>query len=119
MSAKQRELIYDGMRVYQGMREKLLVSTPFWPLGLPAWQDEWLALGMTTGSECFVSVWRRGGPRTFKLPIAPLKGKRVTAEVLYPKSLEAQVSWDEASSRLEVTLPETACARLCRLVASN
>ena len=119
MSPKQRELIHEGMRVYQGLRKSLLVSTPFWPLGLPGWQDEWLALGMTSGSECYISVWRRGGSRKIKLPIAPLRGKRVKAEVLYPKTLEAQVSWDEASSSLEVNLPETTCARLCRLVASD
>ena len=118
MSSKQRELIYDGMRVYKELRKTLLVSVPFWPLGMPGWQDEWLALGFSSGSECYVSVWRRGGSKTMKLPIAPLKGKKVKAEVVYPKALEAEVSWDEGSYSIELTVPETVCARVCRLVAS-
>ncbi|GFZ44770.1 hypothetical protein JCM24511_02495 [Saitozyma sp. JCM 24511] len=119
MSQRQLELVYDGMKAYCVLRQKLNSSTPFWPLGLPTWQDEWLALGMTAGSECWISVWRRGGSKTIRLPIGPFRGiVGVQAEVYYPRTLPAEIAWSDSDHSLELTLPETVCARLCRLTVS-
>ncbi|CAM1508839.1 Fc.00g025780.m01.CDS01 [Cosmosporella sp. VM-42] len=51
MSPEQLKLIYDGMDVYQNIRGDIASSVPFWPLGLPAWNDDWRVLGLSTVSS--------------------------------------------------------------------
>jgi alpha-galactosidase len=123
MNTEQLEVVYDGMKIYKKIRSNIPHSTPFWPLGLPAWHDDWLALGLVARSEhgsetgrYYLAVWRRGGSTKCKLPIAPLEGREgVAVELLYPTQLAAQSSWNNVKSELVVELPETVCARLFRL----
>lgn len=65
LSPSQLAIVYECMEVYKRIRSDLRSSRPFWPLGLPVWHDEWLTLGMRTGTgqdqRCYVTVWRRGG----------------------------------------------------------
>lgn len=119
MKPHQLDIVYDGMKVYQQIRGDIPKAVPFWPLGLPAWHDDWLALGLNAGPNkgtFYVSVWRRGGSTKCSLPIAALQGQKgVQVEVLYPKQMASKASWDESSSTLQVELPEVICARLIRL----
>lgn len=118
MSAKQLAIIYDGMAVYRAIRGDIPTGTPFWPLGLPEWHDDWIALGLRSadGKRSYVSVWRRGGEgTTCSLPVPALKGKAVGAEMLYPKDFEGSGEWDADACALQVTLPKTVCARLFKL----
>lgn len=118
MKPAQLDIVYDGMKVYKDIRGDIPHALPFWPLGMPAWHDDWLALGLNAAASniLYISVWRRGGSRKCSLPIAPFRGKKgVKAEVLYPAKFESKVSWDDPSSTLQVELPEATCARLVRL----
>lgn len=121
MSTDQLELIHDGMRVYRDIRGDIATGLPFWPLGLPAWHDEWLALGLSSenGRKHYVAVWRRGGGDTCKLPITSLKGCNTSVQLLYPVKLGAESSWDSKASTLQVTLPKAVCARLFCLTAAS
>lgn len=123
MSANQLEIVYEGMTVYKNIRGDIPNSIPFWPLGLPAWHDDWIALGLkvlaSDGSDtgrAYVSVWRRGGPTTCSLPLKHLSGKGAAkVDVLYPKQLPSQASWDGSDSTIRVELPKTTCARLLKI----
>ncbi|KAL6869353.1 hypothetical protein ACO1O0_000678 [Amphichorda felina] len=119
MKPQQLDIVYQGMSVYKEIRADIPRSLPFWPLGLPAWHDDWLSLGLNAGPDkgtLYVAVWRRGGSTKCSLPIAPLKGRQgVKVDILYPTMFPSQVSWDDASSELRVELPEVVCARLIRL----
>lgn len=125
MKSEQLAIVKEGMQVYQQIRHDLPNAVPFWPLGLPKWHDDWLALGMKVldmdGSKarrCYVSVWRRGGARTFSLPVPSLQGLQgVEAKLLYPQKFETKWRWNKAAALLEVDLPATTCARLFRLEA--
>lgn len=122
MSDKQLNIIYEGMKVYKAIRGDIAESTPFWPLGLPGWHDEWLALGMLaqSGSRSYVAVWRRGGTETScSLSIKAFRGRtNVQVEMLYPAKFEGDGTWEAGSSSLRVKLPNTTCARLFRLESS-
>lgn len=111
------ELVAQGMSVYKSIRSELRNALPFWPLGLPKWHDEWLALGMTTTSgNIYLSVWRRGGIASATLPITELKAKHdVKVELLYPHGFDADVKWVPEVSSLVVELSSIASARLFRL----
>jgi alpha-galactosidase len=61
LSPEQLELISSGMKVYKSIRSGLKTGLPFWPLGLPTWHDDWVALGIaTTARDNYLSVLRRG-----------------------------------------------------------
>jgi alpha-galactosidase len=119
MKPHQLDIVYEGMKVYQEIRGDIPDSTPFWPLGLPSWHDDWLALGLNAGAASktlYVSVWRRGGSTSFSLPIRPFEGQAsVKVDVLYPTKFSTKATWDASSSTLQIELPETICARLIRL----
>ncbi|ORX40208.1 putative Melibiase subfamily [Kockovaella imperatae] len=120
LSASQHQLVAEGMQVYKEYRSRIPYFKPFWPLGLPKWHDEWLALGMWSSAasgeaEAFISVWRRGGPTTMSLPMSNLGSRKVSVQVLYPVSMEAEVNWDSSDRALLVKLPEHICARLLKI----
>jgi alpha-galactosidase len=75
MAKSQLELVAQGMKVYKGIRQDLKGALPFWPLGLPAWHDNWIALGMKAENCDYVTVWRRGGPQTCSMVLRKWKGK--------------------------------------------
>ena len=119
MSEHQRALVREAVSTYKTIRGDLAVAVPFWPLGLPRWTDEWLALGMRVpGGPSYVSVWRRGGAPGFQdelaLPVRHLAGCEVRAEVLHPSApLAGTAVWD--GDGLRVTLPRTPGVLLIRL----
>ncbi|GFF56853.1 alpha-galactosidase [Aspergillus udagawae] len=116
LSSQQLDLVASGMLVYKELRSDLATGLPFWPLGLPKWHDNWVALGITaTSGVRYLAVWRRSGSDTVSLPMPTLKGRDVEAKLLYPESFEASTHWDSDKGTLSVRLPLAACARLFRL----
>ncbi len=116
MSEHQLALVRDAVAVYKSIRADLARALPFWPLGLPGWTDEWLALGLRVPGErtAYLSVWRRGGPAELRVPLRHLAGRTVHADVLHPSSPEAgRAAWD--GDGLTVSLPRTPGALLIRL----
>lgn len=116
LEAGQLKLIKDGMTVYKEIRGDLKTALPFWPLGLPKWHDQWLALGLVAARKAYLAVWRRGGDETVTLPLTRWKGTDgLRAVLLYPASLEADAKWDGQEGNLHVWLPSSVSARLFRL----
>ena len=115
LNEHQHKLIFDGMTVYKHIRGELRHGVPFWPLGIPSWDDDWLALGIDCGHNQYLSVWRRGGEETCTLPIREYKGKELSAECLYPAQMPGKASWQPSEGLLSVNLPSIPSARLFRL----
>lgn len=117
LTQHQLDLISSGMGIYKQIRGDLKRGLPFWPLGLPQWQDDWVSLGISavTGSH-YLAVWRRGGAETISLPVPTLKDRSdLRVDLLYPKSFQADTQWDTANAALSVRLPSAPCARLFHL----
>ena len=120
LSPKQLRLISDGMAVYKDIREEIRRAIPFWPLGLPQWSDDWVALGMDCGENKYISVWRRSGPReSCSFPIRGLIKETCKAECLYPLQMPGSVTWDACHGSLEGTIPAVPAARLYRVHSSG
>jgi alpha-galactosidase len=116
MSDEQLDLVRSALSVYKDIRAEIGAAHPFWPLGLPAWGDEWIAHGLRGTESTYVMVWRRkpgGADRTFTVP--HLLGTPVRATVLYPNTAGAGAGWDPAEGRLTVSLPRAGTAVLVRL----
>ena len=123
MDEAQQRLVAEAVRVYKRIRLDLAQAFPFWPLGLPRWPDSWLAAGMRAPSATYLVAWHRGGPANggpapdsgpsraildpahARLPVPHLRGRAVTACVLYPEDGPAAVSWDAGRGEVTVALP--------------
>ena len=46
MSLAERIIVTRGIAVYKEIRAEISRSVPFWPLGLPGWDDPRVALGV-------------------------------------------------------------------------
>ncbi|WP_030683785.1 alpha-galactosidase [Streptomyces cellulosae] len=125
MTDEQFALVRSAISVYKDIRPEITATHPFWPLGLPSWEDPWIAHGLRGQNSTFLTLWRRdgsGGPtRTLTLP--HLRGTRLHPTVLHPTVLHptateataATAEWDPATGNLTVSLPRPDSAVLLRL----
>lgn len=113
---ERKRYVTEGIAAYKSYRQQLASAVPFWPLGLPAFGDGWLSLGMNGPDSCLVAVWRLEGPETVKaLPVASLKGCRAEVRPVYPQDLPCRWQWMPETGVLSVELPERNTARLFEL----
>ena len=71
MTDAQRDLVAQAVTAYRARRTFIGRAVPFWPLGMPGWDDEWVAHGLREDDVGLVTVWRRGGASdtcTLRLP---------------------------------------------------
>ncbi|GAA3263851.1 glycoside hydrolase family 36 N-terminal domain-containing protein [Nonomuraea helvata] len=102
-----RALVHEAVAVYKAIRADLPQGVPSWPLGLPGWDDPWVALAMQAPTATYLAVWRRGAEATLRLPYPH------RAELLYPSSSKAVIG---QGPQLTVTLPTAPSAVLLRLL---
>ncbi|GAB7364938.1 hypothetical protein MBLNU230_g5725t2 [Neophaeotheca triangularis] len=126
LSEHQFKLVQEGVRVFKSIRADIRTGVPFWPLGLPGWHDDWVALGLMSEDHAYLSVWRRGGKTSCDIPLADLpreKWEGMSLDLLYPKHFErdcdvtrSQTPGQPGSFTLRFHgLPDTACARFFQL----
>ncbi|KOV97005.1 alpha-galactosidase [Streptomyces sp. NRRL B-1140] len=124
MSPEQSGLVRSAICVYKELRPELGGARPFWPLGLPGWEDEWIAHGLCSRGATFLSVCRRAPDNaaapapSSTLALPHLRGRPVRPVVLYPPAADAAVEWDADAGRLTVSLPRANTAVLLRLESS-
>ncbi len=129
MSAHQRELVADALSIYKQIRQHIAAGTPFWPLGMPGWNDSWLALGLRSPVATHLLAWHRGllstaadhqgdgDPGTVTVPLAHLHQRAVSCRVLYPASSDAKVIFDPSASEVTIGLESSPSACLIELRA--
>jgi alpha-galactosidase len=96
----QLDRLASAVAVYKGYRSLIPGSLPFWPLGLPVWDDEWVATGLDAGSTAFVTVWRRGGVDHVDLPLRVVAG---SVSLVFP--VDTGVTTEVLGDVLRVTVP--------------
>jgi len=103
MDAVQRERVADAIAVAKTLREEIAASHPHWPLGLPRWDDPWIALGLRAGHGELVSIWHRGNPSSVSLSFPHLVGSDVEVTTVFPLDLPAwHTEWDAGTGTLHV-----------------
>lgn len=105
----QRARIAEAIALHKELRESLGTALPFWPLGLPAWDDEAICLGLHTPDGDLLFVWDRdAAPAAFTISGVS------SAEVLFPADA---VEWGllTGTAGLEVSTPAGIGARVLRV----
>lgn len=110
LSKERGSLVKEALDYYKTIRQDIKIATPFWPLGLSHFKDEWVCLGMKTEHKLYIAVWRRQGNKATKeIPLIELVNNKVSIKCTYPSYASNQFEWQEASQKLTITLePNTA-----------
>ena len=119
MSESQLELIGEGVAVYKGLRAGLPGTLPYWPLGLPGWLDDAVALGLASAGETHLAVWHRGDQATLTLDLPDFLGTPTVVETVYPTSLPDWNPKLDDTGRLLLTPTAGPSARLFRIALSR
>ena len=93
MAPEQLQLVREATTLFKQIRGDTAQAVPSWPLGLPDWHADSVALTLTAPKRTLVYVWHRGGEDAeINLRLEP----EVRAEHLiecYPRQLTA---WEVA-----------------------
>lgn len=77
----QTSLVAEAVGLHKTLRASLAETEPFWPLGLPAWDDDIVCLGLRAEGQTLLFVWDRSDEsRSFTIP-----GVHI-GETLFPAS---------------------------------
>ncbi|TXK40984.1 alpha-galactosidase [Nonomuraea sp. C10] len=117
MTTGQLALVREGLRLHRSLRADLPRATPCWPLGLPGWDDPWLALGLRAGDATHLGVWRRpGATGATVLPLPHLTGRALHVEIAYPAAADGWThAWNARAGELTVTAGAAPSARILHL----
>lgn len=55
----QLALVHEAVALHRELRAQLASAVPFWPIGLPGWDDEAVALGLRSADAAWLVVWDR------------------------------------------------------------
>ncbi|TWD79919.1 alpha-galactosidase [Kribbella amoyensis] len=71
MTAEELGAVAEAVTAHKKLLTELPHLTPFWPLGLPGWTDEWIALGLAGPNRSYLALWHRGSEAAeVVLPVA-------------------------------------------------
>jgi alpha-galactosidase len=125
MTEEQVDLVADAVSTWRDTRTWLASSDPVWPLGLPGWDDHWLAAGLRHGQGRqdlrLVLTRRSGSASSVELPLPHLQGREVRVEQVFPRSLPAwDCTWDATSGcLLVVATSEAPSARVLEVTMTG
>jgi alpha-galactosidase len=103
MEAGQLALVAEGVQAFKEHRGFVATGLPFWPLGLPGWEDGWVAHGIRDATRALLTVWRRDSDLdVVRLSLPWPVGSSV--DVVYPRSTDASVV-AIAGAQVDVQVP--------------
>lgn len=99
LGSERFALVREAVALHKHWRHRIAEAHPVWPLGLPGWDDEVIALQLDAGSESLLALWSRGAAAETTLP--GLRGR--TVEQVYPAALpEWNIGTDGGAPVVEV-----------------
>jgi alpha-galactosidase len=107
MSDHQRAIVREALELNTALSDGIRRSTPFWPLGLPAWDSRQVALGLAIETSRYVTIWNRSEEgQELILDFADLTGADVTVRTVFPTGLVEWITrWDPDTGTLRIQTP--------------
>jgi alpha-galactosidase len=117
MDDRELGIVRAAVAVHKRIRDEVATAEPCWPLGLPGWDDHFVALGLRTGSALLLALWWRGEqPARLELDLPWLAGGELAIRTEFPADLpDWTPRWDPGAGRLSVSPAAGPAARLLRL----
>lgn len=102
LPASKFSLVKEGVAYYKKIRCYIPHMVPFYPLGTPDFQDQWLCVGYQSKTKIFLSVWRLNSNQTeIRIPLPKFAGKLKCA---YPSNSKCTLNQTNGDL-LTLTLP--------------
>ena len=106
----QHRLVRAAVTAHKRLAPRMPHCVPFWPLGLPGWDDEWVALGLRdhahgSADELYLTIWRRAhaaGSVRMALPPPPAGMHWGPPSAVYPEHSPLTVVPAESGAALDV-----------------
>jgi alpha-galactosidase len=122
LTDSQRTLVGQAVLAHKQLLGRMAHCSPFWPLGLPSWEDEWVALGLLDESgggagELHLTIWRRGDHAslvTLQLPQPPSGCRWDAPRPVFPEKSPLSLALSQDGEALEVA--DDAGLRAARVV---
>jgi alpha-galactosidase len=104
MNPDQLAQVTAAVAVHRELRGFLGTATPRWPLGLPGWEDPWLALELAGAEHSVLHLWHRHpGPGRITLTFPRLRGQPLEISTIFPTRLPPwDTRWDATTATLEI-----------------
>jgi len=121
MDSRSRDLVREAVSLAKELRSAIAASVPVWPLGIPGWNDKWIALGLDSGECVLATVWQREAADASHLYFPALAGRDVTVETVFPTHMRPwDVRWEPKTATLHVA-PQAVevAARVFRLIPAH
>lgn len=116
ISPERQELVREGLAYYRSIRQDIPSGLPFWPMGLPSFQDSWVSWGLKCNKKTYLAVWRlESSTKYLRLPLEFLKEKNLSVRCGYPASVGCHFEWHKENGELSIVLPQVNSARLLEL----
>ncbi|WP_328993529.1 alpha-galactosidase [Kribbella sp. NBC_01245] len=115
MTPAELDLIRSALSAHRAILDDLESLVPAWPMGLPAWTDEWIALALNGPDASYLTLWHRAaGPSTITLPL-----RRARIEPHFPADLaDWTYSWTDDALTITTNTSEPS-ARVLRLTPAR
>lgn len=116
MDAAGQQLAAEAVRAYKSIRASIPESHPFWPTGIPKWNDPVVTSGLRTAERDLVTIWSREQAQTVSLQLTHRRGRQLHVSTVFPASLpEWSTTWDPDAGILHVEAAAGLSARTLRL----
>lgn len=116
LSKPRLALVKEALDYYKTIRPLIKEAIPFWPLGLPDHQSEWVSVGLKHNARSFIAVWRvRGEAESIVLPLAGRGFEASDFVIAYPAQHGSELSWNAEKQELTVSMPQGKVARLIEI----
>ncbi len=112
---EQFGLVQEAVAVSKAWRERIARSHPVWPLGMPDWNADQLAIAFDCGDEYLVAMWSRGAASAMTLVFASQLSEM---EQLFPAAAATWVAAPNGRS-LVVDFPAGPQARVMRITKAE
>ncbi|MFD3406550.1 glycoside hydrolase family 36 protein [Kribbella sp. NPDC058693] len=115
MTPTELDLVRGALAAHRTILEDLDTLVPTWPLGLPTWTDDWIALSLNGPDVSYLTLWHRTpGPSTVTLPLP-----RSTIEPHFPtENTGWTYSWTDDNTLTITADTQELSARVLRLTRS-
>ncbi|MFD4960423.1 glycoside hydrolase family 36 protein [Microbacterium sp. NPDC058389] len=112
MTEDELDRVRAFVAAHKGVRGELPDLQSTWPLGLPGWEDAWIAAGLVGAQGGYLTVWRRNPESAdrISIPVANLLPRGGRIEPVFP--LQTDATWELAGDSLEIALPAPAAVVL-------
>ncbi len=115
LKSEKRNLIKEAFDYYKSYRHLIPKSYPFWPIGIPHFNDDIIALGFKNEECAHIAVWRISSEKEeIIIPLSNLNKKINSVSLVYPKDLPCKFNFNDARNALIIRQPNKS-ARLFRL----